>query len=150
MFANIAENRAKNLILCSLGTIRDSGSIRKSMNQDNTQTATHGMRDLFFLTVLLSLFFAFMLGHRPLSVPDEGRYVEIPREMVATGDYLTPRLNGVKYLEKPALFYWLESLSIQLFGLKEFTLVSGRAVRAVRVPRGLWRRQTVSMDGGAA
>jgi 4-amino-4-deoxy-L-arabinose transferase-like glycosyltransferase len=92
------------------------------MNQDSTQTATHGMRDLFLLTVLLSLFFGFMLGNRPLSVPDEGRYVEIPREMVATGDYLTPRLNGVKYLEKPPLFYWLESLSIQLFGLKEFTL----------------------------
>jgi 4-amino-4-deoxy-L-arabinose transferase-like glycosyltransferase len=42
--------------------------------------------------------------------------------MAATGDYLTPRLNGVKYLEKPALFYWLESLSIRIFGLNEFTL----------------------------
>src|SRR5512143_18144 len=92
------------------------------MNQDSTQTATHGTRDLFLLTVLISLFFGFMLGNRPLSVPDEGRYVEIPREMVVTGDYLTPRLNGVKYLEKPPLFYWLESLSIQFFGLKEFAL----------------------------
>ena len=80
------------------------------------------MRDLFLLTVLISLFFGFMLGTRPLSVPDEGRYVEIPREMVATGDYLTPRLNGVKYFEKPVLFYWLESFSIKLFGLKGFAL----------------------------
>lgn len=63
-----------------------------------------------------------MLGNRPLSVPDEGRYVEIPREMVLTGDYITPRLNGVKYLEKPVLFYWLESFSIRLFGLREYTL----------------------------
>jgi 4-amino-4-deoxy-L-arabinose transferase-like glycosyltransferase len=92
------------------------------MNQDSTQTDAYGMRDFFLLTVVISLFFGFMLGNRPLSVPDEGRYVEISREMAATGDYLTPRLNGVKYLEKPALFYWLESLSIRLFGLNEFTL----------------------------
>ncbi len=63
-----------------------------------------------------------MLGSRPLSVPDEGRYVEIPREMATSGDYVTPRLDGVKYFEKPVLFYWLESFSIKLFGLKEFTL----------------------------
>ncbi|HUI68282.1 MAG TPA: phospholipid carrier-dependent glycosyltransferase [Nitrospirota bacterium] len=92
------------------------------MTQDSTQTATHGMRDLFLLTVLISLFFGFMLGNRPLSVPDEGRYVEIPREMVVTGDYLTPRLNGVKYFEKPVLFYWLEGFSIKHFGLKGFAL----------------------------
>ncbi len=74
------------------------------------------------LTVLIGVFFCFMLGNRPLSVPDEGRYVEIPREMAATGNYVTPRLNGVKYFEKPVLFYWLEAFSIRLFGLDEFTL----------------------------
>jgi 4-amino-4-deoxy-L-arabinose transferase-like glycosyltransferase len=92
------------------------------MNQDRIQTDAHGMRDFFLLTVLISLFFGFLLGNRPLSAPDEGRYVEISREMAATGDYLTPRLNGVKYFEKPVLFYWLESFSIKLFGLNEFTL----------------------------
>ena len=80
------------------------------------------MRDLMILTVLICLFFTFMLGNRPLSVPDEGRYVEISREMAATGNYLTPRLNSVKYFEKPVFFYWLEALSINLFGLNEFTL----------------------------
>lgn len=80
------------------------------------------MRDLIILTVLTCLLFTFMLENRPLSVPDEGRYVEIPREMVASGNYLTPRLNGVKYFEKPVFFYWLEALSIKLFGLGEFTL----------------------------
>jgi len=101
------------------------------MNQIGTQTATHATRDLFLLTVLISLLFAFMLGNRPLSVPDEGRYVEIPREMVVTGDYLTPRLNGVKYFEKPALFYWLEAFSIELFGLKGFALRLWPALFAV-------------------
>ncbi len=80
------------------------------------------MRDVVILSVLLCLLFGAMLGSRPLSVPDEGRYVEIPREMVASGDYITPRLNGVKYFEKPVLFYWLESLPIRLFGINEFAL----------------------------
>ncbi len=80
------------------------------------------MSDLIILTVLICILFTFMLGNRPLSVPDEGRYVEIPREMVASGNYLTPRLNYVKYFEKPVFFYWLEALSIKLFGLNEFTL----------------------------
>lgn len=80
------------------------------------------LRDLIILTILICFFFTFMLGNRPLSVPDEGRYVEIPREMAVTGDYLTPRLNNVKYFEKPVFFYWLEAFSIKLFGLNEFTL----------------------------
>jgi 4-amino-4-deoxy-L-arabinose transferase-like glycosyltransferase len=91
-------------------------------NSDSKQAGGLPARDLAILTVLVCLFFTFMLGNRPLSVPDEGRYVEIPREMVATGNYLTPRLDGVKYFEKPVLFYWLEAFSIKLFGLDEFTL----------------------------
>ncbi|MGC1455417.1 MAG: phospholipid carrier-dependent glycosyltransferase [Nitrospirota bacterium] len=86
------------------------------------QTGRLEMRDLIILTVLICILFTFMLENRPLSVPDEGRYVEIPREMVASGNYLTPRLNYVKYFEKPVLFYWLEAFSIKLFGLNEFTL----------------------------
>lgn len=92
------------------------------MISNTKQPSRLSIRDLIILTILTGIFFTFMLGNRPLSAPDEGRYVEIPREMVATGDYLTPRLNGVKYFEKPVLFYWLEAFSIKLFGLHEFTL----------------------------
>lgn len=47
------------------------------------------------------------LGSMPLFEPDEGRYAEIPREMIDSGDWVTPRLNGVPYFEKPAFYYWL-------------------------------------------
>ncbi len=79
-------------------------------------------RDALLLACLLALFFGFGLGERALWHPDEGRYSEIPREMVETGDYVTPRLNGVKYFEKPALFYWLQAGSIKLFGVNEWAL----------------------------
>ncbi|MCP4924145.1 MAG: phospholipid carrier-dependent glycosyltransferase [bacterium] len=71
-------------------------------------------RDILLLTLAFSLLFAFMLGHRALSIPDEGRYVEIPREMIETGDFVTPRLNGLKYFEKPVLFYWMEALAVSI------------------------------------
>ncbi|MGE5190473.1 MAG: glycosyltransferase family 39 protein [Gemmatimonadota bacterium] len=73
---------------------------------------------LFFAAVVL--LYLSSLGTMPLLEPDEARYAEIPREMIASGDYVTPRLNGVAYLEKPPLFYWGNALSIRLFGETEF------------------------------
>ena len=100
-------------------------------SSDTARRGPQAVRDACILALLTGVFFAFMLGDRPLAAPDEGRYVEIPRERVSTGEYLTPRLNGVKYFEKPVLFYWLEAFSIKLFGLKEFTLRLWPALFAV-------------------
>jgi 4-amino-4-deoxy-L-arabinose transferase-like glycosyltransferase len=55
----------------------------------------------------------------PLLDPDEGRYAEIPREMLASGDFVIPHQNGLVYLEKPPLAYWLVAGSFQLFGETE-------------------------------
>jgi 4-amino-4-deoxy-L-arabinose transferase-like glycosyltransferase len=79
-------------------------------------------RDILLLIVILGALFGQSLGHRALWHPDEGRYVEIPREMTVTGDYVTPRLNGVKYFEKPVLFYWLEAGAIKAFGIREWAM----------------------------
>jgi len=64
----------------------------------------------------------FFLGFVPLLMrslwqPDEARYAEIPREMLASGDWLTPKLNYVLYFEKPPLQYWLSALSMKALGL---------------------------------
>ncbi|MBL8510625.1 MAG: glycosyltransferase family 39 protein [Betaproteobacteria bacterium] len=77
------------------------------------------------LVVLLILLAAFLslddLGHRKLANPDEGRYSEIAREMAISGDFITPRLNGLKYFEKPPLQYWATALTFRAFGESEFT-----------------------------
>src|SRR5438270_2051314 len=57
---------------------------------------------------------------RPLIDPDEGRYAEISREMASTGDWVTPRLNGLKYFEKPPLQYWATAVLFKAFGESEF------------------------------
>jgi 4-amino-4-deoxy-L-arabinose transferase-like glycosyltransferase len=62
------------------------------------------------------------LDYRKLVRPDEGRYSEIPREMYVTGDWLTPRLNGIKYFEKPPLQYWATAAAYEAFGEHEWTV----------------------------
>lgn len=61
------------------------------------------------------------LNVRDLAKSDEGRYSEIPREMAASGDWITPRLNGLKYFEKPALQYWATAAAYEVFGEHEWT-----------------------------
>lgn len=81
-----------------------------------------GLRGLSFLIIILGIFFSFEMGNRPFASPDEGRYVEIPREMVVTEDYVTPRLDGMKYFEKPPLFYWMQAASIKAAGIDEVSM----------------------------
>jgi len=72
------------------------------------------------LLVLAVLWFG-TLGLRPLYKADESRYAEIPREMAASGDWLTPRLNGFKYFEKPPLQYWATASLFSVFGFHDST-----------------------------
>jgi 4-amino-4-deoxy-L-arabinose transferase-like glycosyltransferase len=88
-------------------------------------------RDLLALTLFLALLFGAFLGSRPFMTPDEGRYAEIPREMVESGDYVTPRLNYIKYFEKPPFVYWQEAAAIKVAGLNEWSLRSINALIAL-------------------
>jgi 4-amino-4-deoxy-L-arabinose transferase-like glycosyltransferase len=65
------------------------------------------------------LWFA-LLAQRPLFDPDEGRYAEIPREMLSGGDWVIPHLNALVYLEKPPLQYWLTAWAFRGLGQTEF------------------------------
>ena len=72
------------------------------------------------LAALLALLYLTTLTTRPLFNPDEGRYAEIPREMLSGGDWVIPHLNGLAYIEKPPLQYWATALSYRLLGPSEF------------------------------
>ena len=96
---------------------------------------------------LLLLALAALLGsvwfeppRSPLAEPDEARYAEIPREMLAARDFVTPRLNGVPYFEKPPLLYWANAASFALLGETPF---------AARLPTRLFGTATALLLAAA-
>ncbi|MDD5677317.1 MAG: glycosyltransferase family 39 protein [Kiritimatiellae bacterium] len=81
---------------------------------------------LFSLSlVVIVCAFLIVLFYRGFNDPDEGRYSEIPREMVAGGNWLEMHMLGYRYYEKPPLTYWLVAPAIKVFGARDW---------AVRVP----------------
>jgi 4-amino-4-deoxy-L-arabinose transferase len=88
-----------------------------------TQTRLHILLLGLFICIYL-----LPLGIRPLMEPDETRYGEIPREMISSGNWISPHLNGLRYFEKPPLGYWLNGASILTFGENGF---------AIRLPSAL-------------
>lgn len=75
----------------------------------------------FLGIVSLSLFFAFYgINSLPLIDPDEGRHADIARGMVESGDWVTPRFNGIRHFEKPPLIYWLIASAYSIFGTSEW------------------------------
>ena len=90
-------------------------------NELNAQKRLH-VKTGYAATLLLFFLLSYILplGARDLVVPDETRYAETPREMIAGGDWVVPHLNGLRYFEKPALGYWVHAGSILLFGENNF------------------------------
>jgi 4-amino-4-deoxy-L-arabinose transferase-like glycosyltransferase len=87
-----------------------------------------GILQKWGLPALTLCTFFILLGSRSLNEPDEGRYSEIAREMIETGDWLVPHLWYLPHLDKPPMTYWLVAASIKLFGQNEW---------AVRLPVAL-------------
>jgi 4-amino-4-deoxy-L-arabinose transferase-like glycosyltransferase len=78
-------------------------------------------RGLWLMLLAVALIWFGNLEYRKLVKPDEGRYAEIPREMVVSGDWTTPRLNELKYFEKPPLQYWATAVAYKVFGEHQWT-----------------------------
>jgi 4-amino-4-deoxy-L-arabinose transferase-like glycosyltransferase len=91
------------------------------------------------------------LDLRHLQHADEGRYGEIAREMAVSGDWVTPRLNDLKYFEKPPLQYWLGAATFDVLGVDEWTarLPSAVAGFLAIIAVGLTAARLASPDAGA-
>ncbi len=109
------------------------------------------------LAGLLSLVWLATLAGRPLFNPDEGRYAEIPREMLSGGDWVIPHLNGLDYIEKPPLQYWATAAAYRLLGVSEFsarlytalTALASLAVDRISDGAALGRRRRLARRGGS-
>ncbi|MCY7308412.1 MAG: glycosyltransferase family 39 protein, partial [Rhodoferax sp.] len=64
---------------------------------------------------VLAVWLLATLGWRALSLPDEGRYANVAREMLGA-DWLVPTLNGLPFFHKPPLLYWIDMAAMQVFG----------------------------------
>jgi dolichol-phosphate mannosyltransferase len=98
---------------------------------------------------MTAMLFLSRLDH-PLLEPEEGRYAEIPRQMLAEGRFLTPVLHGEDYLQKPPLLYWLVMLNYQIFGVHDWAarLVPCLAGIASVMLVTLWARRTMGFWTG--
>jgi 4-amino-4-deoxy-L-arabinose transferase-like glycosyltransferase len=75
---------------------------------------------VFLIALIYGLVWFGTLDYRHLIPSDEGRYAEMAREMLVTGDWITPRYNGYKYFEKPPLQIWASAIAFQAFGFGEW------------------------------
>ena len=75
---------------------------------------------ILLIALIYGLIWFGTLNYRHLIPSDEGRYAEMAREMLVTGDWITPRYNGYKYFEKPPLQVWATAIVFQAFGLGEW------------------------------
>ena len=93
------------------------------MRIDGMKSALVTIRPRLLAMLVLALMVVWFcnLDYRSLVRPDEGRYAEIAREMAISGNWTTPRLNGIKYFEKPPLQYWMTAIAYKVFGENEWT-----------------------------
>jgi 4-amino-4-deoxy-L-arabinose transferase-like glycosyltransferase len=73
-----------------------------------------------WIGLLGALFFLPFLGGVHLFDWDEINFAEVSREMILTGEYLRPQINFEAFWEKPPLFFWLQSISMHIFGVNEY------------------------------
>ena len=85
------------------------------------------------VAVVAAALYLLRLGHAPFVDPPEGLHAAIAREMARLGDWVTPHVNGVRYFDKPPLFYWLMAGSFAVAGVGEAAARVGSALAAVSI-----------------
>jgi 4-amino-4-deoxy-L-arabinose transferase-like glycosyltransferase len=82
--------------------------------------AGSAQRGVLAVALISLVWLAAFAWPRPLMLPDEGRYVGIAWEMLRSGDWSTPTLDGLPFFHKPPLFYWITAASLTVFGLNDW------------------------------
>ena len=112
---------------------------RGSLVSDSNINSRTFWCDIAILALLCAVTFWWQLGRLGLTDPDEPFYAETSREMLTSGDWITPHIYGAPQFEKPILFYWLGAWSLKAFGVNEF---------AARLPSALAATLLVVMAYG--
>jgi 4-amino-4-deoxy-L-arabinose transferase len=122
--------------------------VRRSLGEGGSEIRNPKSPILRVLAVALATAFAFQ-GSRGLWASTEGRYAECAREMLATGDWLVPHLDGRPHWSKPPLGYWTMAAGMALLGTNEWGARAAGALAFVlltlavaRVGTRLWDRRT--------
>src|SRR2546421_3435678 len=92
------------------------------------QLSALAKRAWFLLFIAIAAFYLWGLGSLPLIGPDEPRYAEVAREMLARRDLITPTLGGLPWFEKPPLLYWMMMVSYRVLGVSEYAARLGAAI----------------------
>ena len=92
------------------------------------QRSALAKRAWILLFIAIGGFYCWGLGSFPLVGPDEPRYAQVAREMLARRDFITPTLGGLPWFEKPPLLYWIMTLSYRVFGVTEYAVRLGPAI----------------------
>jgi 4-amino-4-deoxy-L-arabinose transferase-like glycosyltransferase len=92
------------------------------------QLSTPAKRAWLFVFTGIAAFYLWGLGSLPLVGPDEPRYAQVAREMLARRDFITPTLGGLPWFEKPPLLYWMMMLSYRVLGVNEYAARLGPAI----------------------
>ncbi|MGE5531055.1 MAG: ArnT family glycosyltransferase, partial [Bacteroidota bacterium] len=95
---------------------QSTASLQRPPGSRNELVPRFSLGPWHLATLVCAALMLWGLGGYTLIDPDDGRYAEIPREMIQSGDFVLPHLNYVPYLEKPPLMYWATAASFKIFG----------------------------------